>query len=576
MTIPRIETVRDLCSQGRWDAAADILAVADPAVVADFMMSVPFEEQRELFGAVPVAFAASLIGCFPYFHAYVLLHSRPAPEMHQIVNAMNPADRDLFFDALPEEAWQSLMNELAEAHVAEVEPAIAAGEAAEAGVAILRPAAPKHIIEARQIAKSYQQPDGRQIEVIAPVDLSIEADTIVALLGPSGSGKSTMLRMLSGLMMPSSGEVLWHETPLAQCCPNVAIVFQSFALFPWLTVLENVETPLLARGMAQDERRRRALHALDSVGLKNFETAYPKELSGGMKQRVGFARALAVEPEILFMDEPFSALDVLTAENLRGELMELWLAKKIPTRAIFLVTHNIEEAVLLADRIIVLGRNPAKIRADFHVPLRQPRDRKSPTFVLYVDYIYKVMTQPELDLAPPPAAAGVRKPRPQMLPHARPGGVAGLLELLNDRKGEEDMYHIAEELLLEVDDLLPIIDASVLLGFVTVREGDVVLTAKGKEFAEADIRSRKILFREAILAHVGLLQQIKTTLESKSDHAMPLEFFHDILDEYIPEEETKKQVDTALNWGRYAEIFEYDSENDRLRLYQPAQTGNSG
>ncbi|MGA8075707.1 MAG: AAA-associated domain-containing protein, partial [Candidatus Acidiferrales bacterium] len=254
-------------------------------------------------------------------------------------------------------------------------------------------------------------------------------------------------------------------------------------------------------------------------------------------------------------------------------LMELWLAKKIPTRAIFLVTHNIEEAVLLADRIIVLGRNPAKIRADFHIPLRQPRDRKSPTFVLYVDYIYKVMTQPELDLAPPSATAGVRKPRPQMLPHARPGGVAGLLELLNDRKGEEDMYHIAEELLLEVDDLLPIIDAGVLLGFVTVREGDVVMTAKGKEFAEADIRSRKILFREAILAHVGLLQQIKTTLESKSDHAMPIEFFHDILDEYIPEEETKKQVDTALNWGRYAEIFEYDSENDRLRLYHAAPTG---
>ncbi len=573
MTLPRIETVRDLCSQGRWNAAVGILVEADAAVVADFMMTLPFEEQRALFRAMPVAFAASLTGCFTYFHAYVLLHSRPAQEMQLIVNAMNPADRDLFLDALPEEAWQSLMNELEATRVAGAEAAIPTAEPAEGRVAIVRPVAPKHIIEARQIEKSYQQPDGRQIQVIAPVDLSIEADSIVALLGPSGSGKSTMLRMLSGLMMPSGGEVLWHDTPMPQCRPNVAIVFQSFALFPWLTVLENVETPLLARGMAQDERRKRALHALDAVGLKNFETAYPKELSGGMKQRVGFARALAVEPEILFMDEPFSALDVLTAENLRGELMELWLAKKIPTRAIFLVTHNIEEAVLLADRIIVLGRNPAKIRADFHIPLRHPRDRKSPTFVLYVDYIYKVMTQPELDLAPPPATAGVRKPRPQMLPHARPGGVAGLLELLNDRKGEEDMYHIAEELLLEVDDLLPIIDAGVLLGFVTVREGDVVLTVKGKEFAEADIRSRKILFREAILAHVGLLQQIKTTLESKSDHAMPIEFFHDILDEYIPEEETKKQVDTALNWGRYAEIFEYDSENDRLRLYHAAPTG---
>jgi NitT/TauT family transport system ATP-binding protein len=569
MTPPRIETVRELSSQGRWKAAADLLIEADSAVAADFMMTLPFEEQRELFRAMPPAYAASLISHFPYFHAYVLLHSRPKQEMHVIVNAMKPADRDLFFDALPEEAWQSLMNELAETEVAAREPGLPTAAPPEVSVAIARPAAPKYIIEARQIEKSYQQPDGPQIQVIAPVSLSIEADTIVALLGPSGSGKSTMLRILSGLTMPTSGEVLWHERPMPQCRPNVAIVFQSFALFPWLTVLENVEAPLLARGITEEERRRRALHALDSVGLKNFETAYPKELSGGMKQRVGFARALAVEPEILFMDEPFSALDVLTAENLRLELMELWQAKKIPTRAIFLVTHNIEEAVLLADRIIVLGSNPAKIRADFRIPLSQPRDRKSPAFLLYVDYIYKVMTQPELDLAPPSATTGVRKPRPQLLPHARPGGVAGLLELLNDRKGEEDMYHIAEELLLEVDDLLPIINAGVLLGFVTVREGDVVLTEQGKKFAEADIRSRKILFREAVVAHVAFLQQIKTTLESKSDHAMPLEFFHDLLDEYLTEDETKQQIDTALNWGRYAEIFEYDSESDRLQLYEP-------
>jgi NitT/TauT family transport system ATP-binding protein len=381
--------------------------------------------------------------------------------------------------------------------------------------------------------------------------------------------------MLSGLVAPTSGEVLWHETPMTKCRPNVAIVFQSFALFPWLTVLENVETPLLAQGMTKDERRSRALHALDSVGLKNFETAYPKELSGGMKQRVGFARALAVEPEILFMDEPFSALDVLTAENLRGELMELWLARKIPTRAIFIVTHNIEEAVLLADRIIVLGSSPAKIRADFRIPLSQPRDRKSPAFVLYVDYIYKVMTQPQLDLAPPVAKSGAAKPRPPKLPHARPGGVAGLLELLIDRKGEEDMYHISEELLLEVDDLLPIIDASVLLGFVTAKEGDVVMTPEGNRFAEADIPTRKILFRNAVLARADLLQQMRKTLMSKADHSMPLDFFHDILDEYFSEEETKQQIETALNWGRYAEIFEYDSENDRLRLYQPAAVEKS-
>src|SRR5438477_5957434 len=225
------------------------------------------------------------------------------------------------------------------------------------------------IIEAHDITKFCVQPGGGRIEVIAPTDLAIYPGTIVALLGPSGSGKSTLLRMLSGLARPSAGEVLWHGRPLDGQVPNVAIVFQSFALFPWLTVIQNVEAPLEAKGVPEVERRKRALRALDTVGLDGFETAYPKELSGGMKQRVGFARALVVEPEVLFMDEPFSSLDVLTAENLRGELLELWLSKKIPTYTLFLVTHNIEEAVLLADRIIVLGRSPAKIRADFRVPL---------------------------------------------------------------------------------------------------------------------------------------------------------------------------------------------------------------
>lgn len=348
----------------------------------------------------------------------------------------------------------------------------------------------------------------------------------------------------------------------------MAIVFQSFALFPWLTVLDNVEAPLLARAMPKAERERRALQALDSVGLKGFENAYPKELSGGMKQRVGFARALAVEPEILFMDEPMSALDVLTAENLRSELIDLWIAKKIPTRSIFIVTHNIEEAVLLADRIIVLGRNPARIRADFRVPLAQPRDRKSASFVLYVDYIYKVMTQPELDLAPPVSTKEHRAKAPlQPLPHARPGGINGLLELLLDRGGEEDMYHVAEDLRLEVDDLLPIIDAARLLGFVEAREGDIDITAQGRAFAGADIQARKGLFREALLTHCTLLRTMDSALYQKSDHTMPLEFFRDILDEHFSEHDVHLQLETALNWGRYAEIFTYDPEADTLHLH---------
>src|SRR6476646_1964742 len=226
---------------------------------------------------------------------------------------------------------------------------------------------PQVIIRAEQVEKYYAQPSENRIQVISPTDLSISEGEIVALLGPSGSGKSTLLRMLTGLSTPSAGEVYWHEKPIAAADVNVSIVFQSFALFPWLTVLENVEAPLKAQGMEPAERRKRSLKILDTVGLDGFQTAYPKELSGGMRQRVGFARALVVEPEVLFMDEPFSALDVLTAENLRGELLELWLNKNMPTSTIFIVTHNIEEAVLLADRVIVLGRNPGHIRADFQI-----------------------------------------------------------------------------------------------------------------------------------------------------------------------------------------------------------------
>jgi len=568
MTHLQNEKLRNLLAQGRWQSVAELLQEETPAAAAHFLMSQPFEQQQALFGRLAPAFAASLIVHFPYYHSYVLLHSLPAEEMRIIMEKMSSAERDLFLDMLPEEAWQSLMDELAAAERGEA-PSAAVPATAEEAAAVPQPSVPpKPIIEARQITKSFAQPDGRQIQVIAPIDLSVDPDSITALLGPSGSGKSTLLRVLSGLAAPSTGEVLWHGSPINQSSPNVAIVFQSFALFPWLTVLDNVEAPLLARGMQHIERHRRALRALDSVGLHGFESAYPKELSGGMKQRVGFARALAVEPEILFMDEPFSALDVLTAENLRGELLELWIAKKIPTRGIFMVTHNIEEAVLLADRIIVLGKSPARIRADFRVNLKYPRDRKSAEFFLYVDYIYKVMTQPQLELAPPaPGAPGAKAPL-QPLPHARPGGIAGLLELLIDRGGEEDMYHVAEDLLLDVNDLLPIIEAAELLVFAKAHEGDIEITPEGRAFAGADIPTRKRLFREAALSHVPLLQQMNAALEKKSDHMMPLEFFRDLLDEHFSEKEEHQQIDTALQWGRYAEIVTYDPASDMLRLHQ--------
>src|SRR6201995_4806091 len=273
------------------------------------------------------------------------------------------------------------------------------------------------IIRAQQVEKYYAQPNENRIQVIAPTDLSIVPGDIVALLGPSGSGKSTLLRMITGLSKPSAGEVYWHDKPIAHANPNVSIVFQSFALFPWLTVLENVEAPLKARGMSADERRERSLRIIDTVGLDGFGAAYPKELSGGMRQRVGFARALVVEPEVLFMDEPFSALDVLTAENLRSELLELWQKKTIPTKSIFLVTHNIEEAVLPADRIIVLGPNPGHVRTDFKVTLAHPRDRKSPPFTQLVDYIYKVLTRPDVMPAAVPELVDGRRGRDQRQMH---------------------------------------------------------------------------------------------------------------------------------------------------------------
>jgi NitT/TauT family transport system ATP-binding protein len=435
---------------------------------------------------------------------------------------------------------------------------------------------PNVIIRAQQVEKFYAQPSENRIQVIAPTDLSIITGEIVALLGPSGSGKSTLLRMLAGLSKPSGGKVFWHEKPIDSIDINVSIVFQSFALFPWLTVLENVEAPLKARGVAAHERRAQSMKILDTVGLDGFEGAYPKELSGGMRQRVGFARALVVEPEVLFMDEPFSALDVLTAENLRSELLELWQKKTIPTQSIFLVTHNIEEAVLLADRILVLGRNPGKVRTDFKVTLAHPRDRKSAPFTQLVDYVYKVLTRPDVVPDDSPQRISARSPARdqrqmhyEMLPHARPGGIAGLLELLIDHNGRDDIYRLADDLAFEIDDLLPIVEAAQLLDFLHVEEGDAVITPAGRSYAESEILAQKELFRKAATDHVLLLRQITRALSNKSDHTVPQDFFLDMLDEQFSEDETQRQLDTAVSWGRYAELFDYDAS--RRRFVLPAE-----
>ena len=437
------------------------------------------------------------------------------------------------------------------------------------------------IIRAQGVQKYYAQPSENRIQVIAPTDLSICQGQIVALLGPSGSGKSTLLRMLTGLSVPSAGEVFWHEKPMDSADVNVSIVFQSFALFPWLTVRENVEAPLKARGMAADERKRRTLGILETVGLEGFQGAYPKELSGGMRQRVGFARALVVEPEVLFMDEPFSALDVLTAENLRGELLNLWQHKTIPTQAIFLVTHNIEEAVMLADRIIVLGRNPGRIRTDFNVTLSHPRDRKGPAFHQLVDYIYKVLTQPDAQPPTLPQTTDAATQQPasasayQMLPHARPGGVGGLLEMLEDHGGRYEIYRLADELSLEIDHLLPIVDAAQLLRFLTVEEGAAVITEQGSAYANAEGLRQREIFREAATEHVLLIRQILRAVAAKKDHSVSEDFFHDMLDEQFSEDETIRQLETAVNWGRYAQLFDFDATRRRFVQAEPAVEGNA-
>ncbi|MEJ6487016.1 nitrate/sulfonate/bicarbonate ABC transporter ATP-binding protein [Nostoc punctiforme UO1] len=431
--------------------------------------------------------------------------------------------------------------------------------------------ATEQLIVLKNVSKSYQQPNGQQIVILENINLELRPGEIVALLGPSGSGKSTLMRIVAGLIPPSQGEVIYHNRPLVGLNPGVAIVFQSFALYPWLTVLENVELGLKAKGEAPDSRRQKALRMIDIIGLDGFENAYPKELSGGMRQRVGFARALAVEPELLCMDEPFSALDVLTAENLRFELLDLWLERRIPTQAILIVTHGIEEAVIMADRIIVLGRNPGRIRADLPVTLPHYRDRKHPTFQALVDRVYTIITNPELEKIELTTTTSVEPATPpakyQSLPSVRTGSIAGLLELLEDRQ-EKDLYRLAQELQLEVDDILPIVEAAKLMDFVELAEGDISLKPVGQEFINGGIDERKQIMRTQLLANIRLVQQIYRLLEAKNNQRIPEELVLDILESHFSPEEAERQLKTVVDWGRYAEIYGYDEPSGQIFLEQ--------
>lgn len=424
-----------------------------------------------------------------------------------------------------------------------------------------------YLLSADQIAKTFSLPAGGEQTVLEAVCLTIDTGEVVSLLGRSGSGKSTLLRILAGLIPPSRGVVLRKGMPLTGPNPDTAMVFQSFALLPWLTVQENAELGLAARGVSKQEAEEHALEALRMVGLEGFEGAYPKELSGGMRQRVGFARAFVMKPDVLMMDEPFSALDVLTAENLRGEIGDLWERGAFPSKSILLVTHNIEEAVLLADRVVILGANPGCIRGEVRVDLPRPRDKKNPRFLALVDYIYTVMTNPQAPVQDLPSAKP--KARFPMLPHARVGGISGLLEIISDRGGREDLPKLANDLSLEIDDLLPAVDASALLGFATVSQGDVNITEAGKEFATAGVEQSQKIFREQLLRSVPFVGTVLGTLERKSDGRIGKEFLLDILDEHFSDTEAQRQFQTLVDWGRYAQLFEYDSDEERLYRVEP-------
>jgi NitT/TauT family transport system ATP-binding protein len=432
------------------------------------------------------------------------------------------------------------------------------------------------LISVERISKRFPLPDGKgEFTVLNNVSLTVRAGEVVALLGRSGSGKSTLLRIMAGLIPPSEGQVLCHDQPLRGPNRNLAMVFQSFALLPWLTVQDNVELGLTALHVPRKQRRERALKAIDTVGLDGFENAYPKELSGGMKQRVGFARAFVLEPEVLFMDEPFSALDVLTAENLRGEIDDLWNAGTFPSKSILIVTHNIEEAVYLADRVVILGANPGRIRGELTIDLPRPHDRLHPRFKALVDYVYKVMTNPDItvtgtldtDQPAPGAAPVILSPFARPLPHVRAGGISGLLELMHEQgDGLRDIPLLAERLQLEVDDLLPLLDAAVLLGFAEVADGDVRLTPEGQDFATTTILRSKDLFRQQALGRVPVLSSIVHTLRQKENGSMRSDFFLNIWDDHFPNEEAERQMATAIDWGRYGELFEYDASEGRLTL----------
>ncbi|NIJ06893.1 NitT/TauT family transport system ATP-binding protein [Sphingomonas vulcanisoli] len=435
-------------------------------------------------------------------------------------------------------------------------------------MATLAPARP--LVEIQSLRHFYGAPPGGHL-VLDDVNMTLVENEVVGLLGRSGSGKSTLLRSIAGLIRPREGEVRF--LPNEDCLdPSVAMVFQTFALFPWLTVLQNVELGLEAQKVPADERRTRALAAIDLIGLDGFENAYPKELSGGMRQRVGLARALVVNPSLLLMDEPFSALDVLTAETLRSDLLDLWSEGRMPIKSILIVTHNIEEAVLMCDRILVFSSNPGRVVAEIKVDLPQPRDRLDPSFRALVDDIYARMTarataaQATRDgLFPGTGTAMVLPPK------VSTNSLAGLIEEVDAApfEGRASMAELADSLQLEADELFPMAETLQLLRFAELRGAEMILTPLARRYAQGDVDQRKAIFAQALLAHVPLAQHIRRILDERSSHSCPARRFRDELEDHMSPDYADETLRTVTHWGRYAEVFTYDEDADQFSLDNP-------
>lgn len=430
----------------------------------------------------------------------------------------------------------------------------------------------KLIIEVVNVRRSFRKGDRQELLVLNNINFRMCEGEIIAILGKSGSGKSTLLRILAGLDQPTEGVAYYRDKPITGPIRGVSMVFQTFALLPWLTVLQNVELGLEAQGIPLEERRERSLKAIDMIGLDGFETAYPKELSGGMRQRVGFARALVVNPDVLLMDEPFSALDVLTADNLKSDLLDLWESKKTGLNAILFVTHNIEEAIMLADRIVVFNSNPGSIRAELRITLQHPRSDVDPRFRNQVDRVYTLMTtQPQEERMKEGAADHPEIDIGYLLPDASVAEFTGLLEILNEpeRHGKMDLPEVAEILSLNIDDLFPLTELLDILHFAKVSKGDIAITEEGKRFVGADILERKKIFSVHLLKYVPLARHIYERLVHHPRHRALEEQFLSLLADYISEKDAERVLQTVIEYGRYAELFAYDYNAGVLSLENP-------